>query len=236
MTKVHTCVACGKVVPHHPKSGQANLYCSHECRASARMARGAPTVLAGTPFEIRFWAQVNKAGPTREGVDGPCWLWTGATKGQGHGYGVVARNGRSTRAHRASWEMHAGRSADGLCVLHKCDNPPCVNPAHLFLGTHKKNAEDKMAKGRAVLPRWESRARNPNARLSDGDVASIRAARAAGEGPTSLSRRFGIHKSHVHRIVRGTTWKDSDDAHRGSAQRDDGAIAGAQLDVPAGTH
>lgn len=90
----------------------------------------------------RFWLKVAQA----EG----CWLWLGA-KGR-RGYGYLHRGGKTDRhpirAHRASWEIHFGAIPAGLWVLHKCDNPPCVNPNHLFLGTRKDNMDDCASKGR----------------------------------------------------------------------------------------
>lgn len=94
------------------------------------------------PIEDRFWSKVNKT-PT-------CWLWIGATCN--FGYGKIGIGGRKNRklkdSHRLSWEIHNGIIPLGLCVLHKCDVPSCVNPAHLFLGTKKDNAADAVQKGR----------------------------------------------------------------------------------------
>jgi hypothetical protein len=75
-----------------------------------------------------------------------CWIWLAAKSPQGYGHFFF--NGRVDKAHRASWEIHNGAIPDDLMVLHKCDNPRCVNPEHLFLGTHQDNADDKMRKGR----------------------------------------------------------------------------------------
>jgi hypothetical protein len=77
-----------------------------------------------------------------------CWLWLGRELGS-HGYGSIKIFGRSVRAHRFSWELHFGPIPSGLLVCHKCDVPACVNPSHLFLGTHLDNETDKRAKGRA---------------------------------------------------------------------------------------
>lgn len=75
-----------------------------------------------------------------------CWYWTACVSS--FGYGQISVNGKSVGAHRISWEIHNGSILDGLHVLHKCDNPPCVNPDHLFLGTNKDNVEDRYVKGR----------------------------------------------------------------------------------------
>ena len=91
-------------------------------------------------METRFWAKVNK-------TDG-CWVWMASGN---RGYGVIAMPGRSGRmvyAHRYSYELHYGAFDQSLLVLHHCDNPACVRPDHLFLGTHLDNQQDKVSKGR----------------------------------------------------------------------------------------
>jgi HNH endonuclease len=88
----------------------------------------------------RFWDKVEKT-PT-------CWIWTGGTARFGHGLRREDKHLRFAVASRFSWELHFGPVPDGLCVLHHCDNPPCVRPDHLFLGTKADNTADMMAKGR----------------------------------------------------------------------------------------
>lgn len=98
--------------------------------------------MKGTP-EQRFWARVKKTST--------CWLWTGAKIPDG--YGSIWVEGKPTAAHRISWEIHHGKIPNGMCVLHDCpggDNPACVNPKHLFLGTKQDNAIDREKKGRGV--------------------------------------------------------------------------------------
>ncbi len=98
----------------------------------------------------RFWSKVDRAGGP-EWLEA-CWLWLPPTS-QVFGYGDMHANGRKQYAHRLAWELASGRQIPaGLCVLHKCDNPRCVRPSHLFLGTKADNAHDAMAKGRAHPP------------------------------------------------------------------------------------
>lgn len=94
-----------------------------------------------TPALIRFWEKVRSDSPQA------CWEWIGRRLPFGHGHFDVA-HGQPMLAHRYSWELVNGTIPDDLCVLHRCDNPPCVNPAHLFLGTRTDNNRDKSAKGR----------------------------------------------------------------------------------------
>ncbi len=102
----------------------------------------------------KFWAKVNKDGPTPSHMPhlGQCWIY-----GAGNSYGVVKWKGKSTTAHRVSWELINGAIPKGKMVLHHCDNPPCVNPGHLFIGTAKDNMEDALRKGRR--PKWTNKKR-----------------------------------------------------------------------------
>ena len=104
---------------------------------------------ASRPFANRLWLNIDQLG-------GPeaCWPWLGK---QRYGYGQIWASGRLVLAHRLVWELTLGPIQPGLCVLHRCDNPPCCNPAHLFLGTKADNVADMMAKGRhAAGPSWRA--------------------------------------------------------------------------------
>jgi HNH endonuclease len=99
------------------------------------------------PFALRFWSKVSK------GTDAVCWEWNGKTGRNGYGYIKAARTEHYHLAHRVAWALTYGPIPHRLQVLHHCDTPRCVNPAHLFLGTQADNMTDKAKKGRApALP------------------------------------------------------------------------------------
>lgn len=148
-----------------------------------------------TPPESRFWAQVDKSGPTARAELGPCWDWTGKRLPKGYGQLSMPPN-KHVGAHRFSWSLHYGPIPDGRWVLHKCDRPCCVNPAHLFLGDGAMNASDMVGKGRAATG-----LHLPHTKLTDDDVRSIRLAVANGQSMLSVSKRFSVNPSHVSRIV-----------------------------------
>jgi len=145
----------------------------------------------------RYFAKVVKG-------DG-CWSWPGKKNRQGYG---VIRSGtrkygtlRETRIHRLSWEIHNGPIPDGLCVLHRCDNPECSNPEHLFLGTAKENNADRAAKGR-------SRPAKNRAKLSPKKVRAIRELSQMGMSKRWLAVAYGVCEETVALIRRRETWGD----------------------------
>lgn len=143
----------------------------------------------------RFWAKVDGRGPD------DCWEWQGATA---EGYGLFIVWGHPTRAHRVAWEFTHGPIPAGLLVLHSCDNPPCVNPAHLRIGTDADNTADMHARGRAAPKDGEH---NGHAKLTAAQVAEIRAQYAAGEKSTiALGREFGVSPSAIGLMLKGATW------------------------------
>lgn len=125
-----------------------------------------------------------------------CWLWTGATNGR---YGGFWWNDKMISAHRVAWEIAHGEIPSGLYVCHHCDNPRCVNPSHLFLGTSLDNNRDMIRKGRNRSLRNEE---SPACKFSDAVVAEIRTLYSRG-GITQqeLGNRFGVSLAHVSFIV-----------------------------------
>lgn len=120
------------------------------------------------------------------------------------GYGRFFIEGKTIKAHRFSWEINFGKIPNGMLVCHRCDNPPCVNPEHLFLGTPLSNMIDKSDKGRGYRP---AGSKHHMVKLADSDVLKIRSRYASGEiSMRNLGREFGVSASMVHLIVNRVRW------------------------------
>ena len=135
-----------------------------------------------TKVEDQFWPHVKK-------TDG-CWIWmAGKTSA---GYGTMCRHKKRLYAHRISYELHCGKIPKGKHVLHKCDNPSCVNPEHLFLGNPLINAHDKIRKGR-----------QPGAKacLTDKEIAEIRKLSFEGSSNKKIAELFNVSQPYVSRVI-----------------------------------
>lgn len=185
------CVRCGK---EFKPASKVKHFCSWKCRYDS----------AG-----RFWSHVDKSGE--------CWLWTGYHISTG--YGRLGVNGKVVATHRFSYELHNGPIPDGLCVCHTCDNPSCVNPVHLFLGTQQENIADRNQKGRTakgdragprthperyIRPRGE---KNPRAKLDWPRVTAIRERYTAGNiHQRALAAEYGVSRTLIRLIIQGKVW------------------------------
>lgn len=160
--------------------------------------------------EDRFWEKVKKTDY--------CWNWTGSKRNKGYGAFGYTVNGRTIqgRAHRYSYELHIGDIPQGLFVLHRCDNPACVNPDHLFLGTNEDNIKDMLSKGRHVSGGthcggdggWTRGADHHGAKLTPDQVYELRRLHAEGGWSYSqLGKRFGVNGSAAYKIVKRLLWK-----------------------------
>ena len=182
MHKKDNCPDCG-----NSKDARANQ--CHVCQRASYNSR--------ENTANRFWSKT-LVRPPKE-----CWEWQGY-KGTG-GYGQVSFNGKRTTAHRVAWELSQGSISDGLVVCHHCDNPACVNPAHLFLGTPADNLGDARQKGRWRAPAGEQQGQ---AKLTNEQVIAIRRRYGAGDvTQKQLAPFYGITASSVSRIIRREGWK-----------------------------
>jgi predicted XRE-type DNA-binding protein len=148
-------------------------------------------------LEEQFWSTVEHHSPD------DCWIWIGNRSGGR--YGRLRNHGRRWSSHRASYEIHYGPIPDGMFVCHTCDNPACVNPKHLFLGTANDNMQDKINKGRQRHLSGES---NPASRLTVEQVTQIRQRAKQGEIQRELAQEFGVTQSTVSEIVLYKIWRN----------------------------
>lgn len=140
---------------------------------------------------VKFWSKVDKKiSPIG------CWLWTGAVNKKGYGDFYLQRGKRiHVMAHRLSYEMSFGAIPHGLLACHRCDNPPCINPSHLFLGTHLDNVRDAVSKGRRQITL-----------LDDSDIVAIRSSEVT---CANLALEYGVSLSSIHKILNGKRRKES---------------------------
>jgi len=141
----------------------------------------------------RFWSYVKKASK--------CWLWMGGCSGKGYGYFRAGE--KLLSAHRFSWMIEHGEIPEGLKILHHCDNPPCVNPACLFLGTTKDNDIDMRSKGRQPDLRGE---RNGNARFTEREVLRIRELAFNGLDTAEVAEYLDLNWMTVYKIITRRRW------------------------------
>jgi hypothetical protein len=160
-------------------------------------------------FEREFWKKY-------EVKENGCWEWTALRSKLGYGRVCLwlgSKKHKYTSAHRVAWQLKNGEIPDGLFVCHSCDNPPCMNPSHLFLGTPKDNAQDSVRKGRLHFgntngawtqpekrPRGEDNGRH---RYKDETLKSFLRDYLAGTAVRPLARKYGITYSHAYRIANG---------------------------------
>lgn len=140
-TQQKNCVHCGEVFYRDKRCTKKHWASAKFCSRSCSAQHGAKSACKtwGT-LEERFWAKVERLG------DDDCWNWIGASRPRG--YGVISKNGRQTSATHVSLEIHGCDVPDGLWVLHKCDNPKCVNPKHLYIGNALQNSRDAVIRNR----------------------------------------------------------------------------------------
>ncbi|MFZ4563641.1 MAG: HNH endonuclease signature motif containing protein [Bacteroidales bacterium] len=152
------------------------------------------------PVVDRFWIKVDQTGD--------CWKWLGSKPKPKYGesYGAFRLGKKMLKAHQAAWILTNGLIPPGMCVLHKCDNPNCVNPSHLFIGTHQENIQDMVSKGRGSHAMGKSGEAHPLAKLSAKDVSEIRSI-GRDEKTTILADKYGVSTSIIRRILNNKLWK-----------------------------
>lgn len=183
-TQQKNCAHCGEVFYRDKRCTKKHWasakFCSRPC--SARHGAKNSHKTWGT-IEERFWAKVEKLG------DDDCWNWTGSSRPAG--YGVISKNGKQTSATHVSLEIHGTVIPSGLWVLHKCDNPRCVNPKHLYVGTPKQNSKD------AVLRNRFKRKLTPEQALE---------IKKSSKEAVVLANEYGVSDGLIYAIRNGRKW------------------------------
>jgi hypothetical protein len=190
------CQTCNKVFYTYPSTMKAGevKYCSSACYHKAQNLRH-------KNLETRFWEKVDKSGN--------CWVWTGGTTQYGYGH-TKDDNGRDIMTHQVSWQLHYGPIPPGMCVCHTCDNPPCVRPDHLFLGTKRENLEDMVRKGRQHHNTHMRGEGNGRHKLMTEQVKSIRNEYNPKLPLSILARKYDVSDGAIWFIVHNITWKNID--------------------------
>lgn len=168
-------------------------YCSTRCYAEYRK----------TPSYIkkRFWSFVDVRG------DDECWPWLAGFYDSGYGQFTYKRKKKyiKVKASRFAWRLTKGKIPKGLLVCHSCDNPPCCNPNHFFLGTYKDNSHDSMNKKRHTYGVF-----HPGAKIGDTEVVKIFKLRSLGYSQSSIGEVVGLSQTHIGRILRRERWSHID--------------------------
>jgi hypothetical protein len=209
------CEHCGgafKTAPYKVRAGEAK-YCGRACKGAAWHAQSLQNEIAN------LWARVTKSNH--------CWEFVGPRDQDGYGLispWDVARGKRvGMHVHRYVWQLTYGPIPDGLWILHRCDNPPCCRPDHLFLGTNLDNVADMVAKGRQsgrhtsvpsdstwqADPRYDGQrgSLHSHAKLDENKVREIRRRRAAGETLAAMAAEFGVTPGLIGHVIHRRAWK-----------------------------
>lgn len=171
------------------------------------LRNGAPVLQTSRPRRDpaeRFWEKVD-----RSCVEDACWPWLASRDELGYGFFRLVPGENMRKAHRCAWILTFGEPEPGMSICHRCDNPPCCNPSHLFAAPHQENMRDRNRKQRTTKGRTGHHGESSGkaAKLRLADVNAIRDLYAQGGlSQTALGERFGVSQTQVGRIVRGERW------------------------------
>lgn len=200
-----TCPKCGKTFFRRGSGKKTPKYCSYTCRTAANIEVNKRNLPPRRPLKERFWDTVNTA--PGQGPRGECWEWKGKRFRNGYGQFHARINGKKTYqlAHRKAWEFANNTELTRtIQVCHTCDNRPCVNPDHLFLGTQADNIHDMMQKGRAKPARGEGTGK---ARFVEEDIRTIRKLHKEGMGYKKIAQQYQCAEGTIHAIIHRRTWR-----------------------------
>lgn len=206
------CVVCEKKFPFYQNKGRPiPRFCSHKCR----LAQGGSGAVILPRHKISDMSEEEKLERLKRSFEKHvirqegCWGWKGSIAHGGYPVMSCRKAIGSDRGHRASWMIHKGKIPKYMHVCHACDNPICTNPDHLWLGTHKQNNDDKIAKGRAryTQPPIMKGIENPSAKLNEDQVKQIKILISEERSCYSIGKEFYVSKQTILRIKNGENWK-----------------------------
>lgn len=198
---ISTCESCGKKFEWYRAKKKTPRFCSGECRGKAvyqwRSRRGFSWKEKSDEeiekmMKICFLDRIEKTES--------CWIWTGSKTNRG--YGIFTITGKVMSAHRLAWKIHKGEIPNGLIIRHLCNNPICVNPDHLALGTFQDNSDDRVKAGNT-----QKGSKNNLAKLNESQVIEIKKLLKQGISGAEVGRRFGVTRSGINSIKNNITWK-----------------------------
>lgn len=184
----YLCARCGS--EFHAKPSRKQRFCSLRCSLIGNHH-------ASESLEERFWTHVER------GPENACWPWRGNRNHSGYGVVAVTKSKglrRQVMAHRIAYELTHGKIPNAYRILHSCDNPPCVNPTHLRVGTDADNVADMHARGRY---------RGGFNKLTRDQVMVIKSLLSSGHRQRDIAERFGVDPSSVSNIARGKVWRSA---------------------------
>lgn len=204
-----TCKKCGKMFNWRRAKNQViPMFCSMKCRGHTGFRPGSPLFISEMNEEQKF-ERLKKSYEKHVIRQESCWDWKGSISNNGYPVMSCRRTIGADRGHKASWIIHNGPIPEGMHVCHSCDNRKCTNPEHLWIGTHKQNNDDKIAKGRAkyVQPPVMKGEANPSAKLTEAMVKEIKCLLELGHSSYGIAKKFSVSKTTILRIKRNTHWK-----------------------------
>lgn len=211
MRGVSSCQHCQKEF-NWRKYGNRNIprFCSHKCR----LDNGGTGFVDKPKKKISDMSSEEKLERLKKSFEKHvirkegCWDWKGPISKGGYPVMSCRRQIGSDRGHKASWIIHFGEIPERMHICHKCDNPVCTNPDHLWIGTHKENNDDKIAKGRSRYkqPPIKKGSENASAVLNERKVKEIKGLLNEGHSSYGIGKEFGVSKTTILRIKNGINW------------------------------
>lgn len=189
----------------------APRFCSHPCR----LKNGGTGAIEKPRLKISDMSEEEKMRRLKKSFEKHvirqegCWGWKGPTARGGYAVMSCRRAMGSDRGHKASWMIHFGSIPARMHVCHKCDNPICTNPDHLWIGTHQQNNDDKISKGRQAhnIPPHKRGSENGSSKLSENQVKEIKGLILEGHSCHRIGKEFGVSHQTILRIKNGKNWK-----------------------------